>query len=158
MSRRWMSLLILGAAVSLPASIAVAVQYGGGAWVIEHAVVLKWATAFATSATMAVSVFGWLGCFIRFFSQPSDKIRYLADASYWIYVAHLPLVLALQIAMAKWALPWWIQLPLLDSVVFSSLILTYHAFVRFTWVGAWLNCRRASRAKTGAPRVSSNPI
>ena len=145
LARRWKSLLILGVVTSLPASIGAAVQLEAGPWVTENAAAVKWATSFAASLTMALSVFGWLGGFARFFSRPSDRIRYMADASYWIYVAHLPLVVGLQIGVAKWALPWWVQLPLLNAVTFTILLLSYHVFVRFTWVGAWLNGRRRTR-------------
>jgi peptidoglycan/LPS O-acetylase OafA/YrhL len=143
---RWKALLILGLAVSLPASLGVAVQYEARAWASEHAAALKWATSLGTSLTMALSVFGWLGCFVRCFTQPSPRIRYIADASYWIYLAHLPLVVGLQVGLAKWPQPWWIQLPLVNVVAFVFLLLSYHLFVRFTWVGAWLNGRRAIRA------------
>jgi peptidoglycan/LPS O-acetylase OafA/YrhL len=160
LARRWKSLLILGVVVSQPASISVAVQYGGGAWVTEHAAALKWATSFATSLMMALSVFGWLGCFVRYFSQPSERIRYVADASYWIYIAHLPLVVGLQVGLAKWALPWWFQLPLLNVIAFAILLLSYHSLVRFTWLGAWLNGRRVKhpRAARAIGRLSRSAV
>lgn len=145
LARRWKAHLIFGVLVSFPAWMCVAVQYGGGPWVTEHATALKWGSSFATNLTMVSSVFGWLGCFVRFFTGPSQKFRYLADASYWIYVAHLPLVVALQIGCSKWALTWWIQLPLLNLATFGILLLSYHTFVRFTWIGTWLNGPRAKQ-------------
>ncbi|MEX2366830.1 MAG: acyltransferase family protein, partial [Pseudohongiellaceae bacterium] len=45
--------------------------------------------------------FGIIGAALRFLSQPSPTWRYLADASYWIYLAHLPLVFFLQVVVAK---------------------------------------------------------
>ncbi len=157
---RWKSLLTLGIVVSLPASISVAVQYGGDPWVTKHAVAVKWVASLATSVTMAMSVFGWLGCFVRYFSQPSEKIRYFADASYWIYIAHLPLVVGLQISMANWQLPWWVQLPLLNEVAFAILLLSYPSLVRFTWVGTLLNGRRVKhpRAAQTASRHSQPAV
>lgn len=145
LAQRWKGLLFLGIVISLPGSLGAAMHYGGGQWAGENAVALKWATSFGTGVTMTLSVFGWLGCFVRFFNRPSDKIRRLADASYWIYLAHLPLVVALQIGFWKWSLPWWVQLPLLNAVAFAMLLMGYHWCVRFTWVGAWLNGRRLRR-------------
>jgi hypothetical protein len=149
LARRWKRFLLLGIGVSLLPFFSAAAHYGGGARVTEHAVAFKWVASLAATLTMALSVFGWLGCFVRFFRCPSDKIRYLADASYWIYVAHLPLVLGLQIGLAKWALPWWLQLPLLNGVALIILLTGYHAFVRFTWVGRLV--KRAPRAAAGPP-------
>jgi len=99
-----------------------------------------------TSLTMMLSVFGWLGLFVRFFNQPSARIRYVADASYWIYVTHLPLVVVLQIWWADSGMPWWIQMPLVNVVAFAVLLASYHVCVRFMWVGAWLNGRRWLRS------------
>jgi glucans biosynthesis protein C len=119
----------------------------GGSWVKENALTLKWATSFVTSLTMALSVIGWLGCFVRWYRRPSERIRYLADASSWIYLSHLPLVVALQIGFSQWKLPWWAQLPLVNVVAFAVLLSSYHWCVRFTGLGAWLNGRR-SRIKS----------
>jgi hypothetical protein len=52
----------------------------------------------------------------------------------------------LQVGVAKWALPWWVQLPLLNGVAFAILLVSYHSLVRFTWIGAWLNGRRVKHA------------
>lgn len=72
--------------------------------------------------------------------------RYLADASYWIYLAHLPVVMLLQVlavrlmpgpAGLKWAVVIVLSLGL--------LLASYGLFVRTTWLGAWLNGRRHAR-------------
>ncbi|MDP2380523.1 MAG: acyltransferase family protein, partial [Pseudohongiella sp.] len=49
---------------------------------------------YVLSYTMAIWfwVLGIIGTAIRFLSAPSAVWRYLADASYWMYLAHLPLV------------------------------------------------------------------
>ena len=67
--------------------------------------------------------------------------------TYWIYLAHLPLVVALQIALAGRSLPWWVQMPLIHLAAFAILLAIYHAWVRFSWVGWWLNGRRPERAR-----------
>lgn len=144
-ARRWWLLLATGLLVSLVASAGVGARLAGGTWATEHALGMRWATSLGTSLTMMLSVFGWLGLFVRFFNQPSAGIRYVADASYWIYVTHLPLVVALQIWWADSGLPWWVQVPLVNVVAFAVLLASYHACVRFTWLGAWLNGRRWPR-------------
>jgi glucans biosynthesis protein C len=143
--RWWLVLLLTGLLVSLAASTGVGLRHAGRAWVVEHAVGMRWATSFGTSLTMMLSVFGWMGCFLRLFDRPSARIRYVADASYWIYIAHLPLVVALQVWWVDSGMPWWLQVPLVNVVAFAMLLASYHLFVRFTWVGAWLNNRRWPR-------------
>src|SRR5262249_47815160 len=123
---RWKVVLILGIAVSQLGSVGVTMHYVGGSWARENVVMLKWTTSFVTSLTMALSVIGWLGCFVRWFRRPSKTAHYLADASYWIYLTHLPLVVALQIGFSQWKLPWWAQLPLLNVVAFAILLSSYH--------------------------------
>ena len=95
---------------------------------------------------MMLSVIGWTGGFVRWFAQPSPAIRYVADASYWIYIVHLPVVVALQVWLVRLAWPAWVQVPLVVAATVILLLAVYHAGVRYTWVGAWLNGRRHTRA------------
>ena len=71
--------------------------------------------------------------------------RYLADASYWIYLAHLPLVMALQVAMSRVQWPWFVEFALTLAVAMALLLISYDLFVRNGFIGAWLNGRRKPR-------------
>lgn len=143
---RWRSTLILGIATSFGAGALVALRVGGGEWAAQHPATLRWASSFGTSLTMMLSVTGWTGGFVRWFAQPSPAIRYVADASYWIYIVHLPVVVALQVLLVRLAWPSWLQLPLVIAATMILLLGVYHVGVRYTWVGAWLNGRRHTRA------------
>ena len=145
LARRWWMFLLLGLAASAPTSLGVGALYGYLSSGTAPVAAVKWLTASGVSLTMMGSVLGWIGCFVRFFNRPSARIRYVANASYWIYLAHLPVVVALQIVGASWRWPWWIELPLLNVVAFLLLFASYHVGVRFTWVGAWLNGHRHER-------------
>lgn len=90
-------------------------------------------------------VFGVTGAAVRFLSGHSPVRRYLADSSYWLYLAHLPVVAFLQIVMAPWALHWSIKFPLLLTAALTILLLSYHWLVRFTWLGKVLNGHRRPR-------------
>jgi glucans biosynthesis protein C len=149
----WWQLLVTGLVVSLVASAGVGLRIAGGPWVVRHAVGMRWATSLGTSLTMMLSVFGWLGCFVRFFNRRSAPVRYVADASYWIYVTHLPLVVALQVWWVHSGLPWWIQVPLVNVVAFAILLASYHVCVRFTWVGGWMNNRKWPRSSEAAAQA-----
>jgi glucan biosynthesis protein C len=97
----------------------------------------------------SVGVWAWcfalVGIALKFFSGFSAARRYLADASYWIYLVHLPLVVALQVVMAKLSWPTIVEFPLLLAIAFGLMLATYHLFVRFSFIGAILNGRRKER-------------
>jgi len=86
-----------------------------------------------------------LGCFRRLFTKTNVKVRYLADASYWIYLIHLPLVIWLQIAVAELPIPWLVKLVGISAVTIIISILLYDAFIRSTWIGTLLNGKRKPR-------------
>src|SRR5690606_30116058 len=97
----------------------------------------------------AIGLWGWalglIGAALRFLHAPSRGRRYLADASYFIYIAHLPLVMALQLVIRDWALPWPVKYAGLVAVTMLILLAAYHRLVRSTAIGALLNGRRLPR-------------
>jgi peptidoglycan/LPS O-acetylase OafA/YrhL len=82
------------------------------------------------------------GFCVRNLSAPSARWRYLADASYWIYLVHLPLVMALQVVVMRWPLHWSIKFPMIVAVTTVLLLASYQYLVRGTVIGAWLNGAR----------------
>jgi peptidoglycan/LPS O-acetylase OafA/YrhL len=90
-------------------------------------------------------VLGFLGLFTRFCARPSVWSRYLADSSYWIYLAHLPLIVALQVQFGRVPLPWTLKYPLIVLIATVLLYLSYHYLVRATFIGATLNGRKYPR-------------
>lgn len=85
---------------------------------------------------------GFLGFFLQYRRTESPAWRYLADSSYWLYLAHLPLVVSLQVWVANWPLSWMIKFPLVNLTAFPLLFLSYHYLVRSTFIGKQLNGRR----------------
>lgn len=95
--------------------------------------------------------FGLLGAAVRFFSRQSPKLRYLADASYWFYLVHLPIVFALQVLLMDVPLPWMVKFPLILAITFGLLLASYHYLVRSTFLGKILNGRRYPRHRHSSP-------
>jgi peptidoglycan/LPS O-acetylase OafA/YrhL len=97
-----------------------------------------------------VAIWAWclalLGTATRFLSAESQVIRYLSDASYWIYLVHLPVVVALQVWVSTWSLGWQVKYPLILAIALPLLVASYQLLVRNTWLGAWLNGRHHGRA------------
>ncbi len=103
---------------------------------------VRWVHTVLYALMMWGFVLGFLGAFIRFRRTPSAAWRYIADASYWIYLIHLPLVVWLQILVARWPQPWTVKYPLIVLIAMPVLFLSYHFLVRSTFIGAQLNGRR----------------
>ncbi|MBP0454642.1 acyltransferase family protein [Kitasatospora sp. RG8] len=94
---------------------------------------------------------GLVGAALHFFSGFSPVRRYIADASYWIYIIHMPLVMALQVLMRDWPLNWALKYPLILAIALPILFLSYHYLVRSTWIGKMLNGRRYPRTLPADP-------
>jgi len=148
--RRWPFHL----AIALGATVASLAQIGVTADVTVHPHDL--ATA-GYAATYVLAVWSWtfalIGAALRYLSDYSATRRYVADASYWLYLVHLPIVLVLQIVVSQWSLHWSMKYALILGIAFPIMFVTYRYWVRNTFIGAVLNGRRyppASRAPGGS--------
>jgi peptidoglycan/LPS O-acetylase OafA/YrhL len=98
--------------------------------------VLPFAATYALG--MVFLSLGFTGTSLRWLSRPVSAIRYLSDAAYWLYIAHLPLVAALQVACSRWAIHWSIKWPMILAVALT-LLLSYQYLVRYSFIGRVLN-------------------
>jgi glucans biosynthesis protein C len=89
--------------------------------------------------------FAVIGLALRFLSDFNPTRRYIADASYWVYLVHLPLVMAFQTLTARLEWSWVLKFPLVVVTTLFVAFSSYHLFVRFTAIGGVLNGRRALR-------------
>jgi glucan biosynthesis protein C len=86
--------------------------------------------------------FAFIGLALRYLSGYSARRRYIADASYWMYLVHLPLVLVLQILFSQFEWHWTVKLPLILGIATALMLASYRGWVRGTAIGAVLNGRR----------------
>jgi glucans biosynthesis protein C len=96
-------------------------------------------------------VFAFVGAAVRFLSSPSPVTRYLADASYWVYLLHLSTLVFFITLLRPYDWHWSIKLAISVGGSMPILLVTYHWFVRYTWIGAMLNGRRHPRPETLPP-------
>jgi peptidoglycan/LPS O-acetylase OafA/YrhL len=87
-------------------------------------------------------IYAHLGFFRRFFSGESRWVRYLSDSAYWLYLAHLPLVLALQIWVSDWDWPIVAKVALIFAATTAILLFAYEFLIRYSFIGAVLNGRK----------------
>lgn len=112
--------------------------------VLTEPVTKAW-TAAAFGLGVFSSVFAVVGLSVWAFSGYSAVRRYIADASYWIYIVHLPLVMLAQVWIQDWPLPWWLKLALVTIGVSAIGLGSYALVVRRGFLGRWLNGRRVPR-------------
>ena len=106
-------------------------------------------TRLAGAAVYALAIwtatFAGIGLALRFMSSFNPTRRYLADASYWLYLIHLPIVMALQVAVSPLDWPWPIKFATILVVALLVMLASYHLLVRYTFIGFVLNGRRLRR-------------
>lgn len=96
------------------------------------------------------AVFAVAGLAVRFLDRESGWRRYLADASYWIYVVHLPLTMAGSVLVLNAPWPWFAKFGAVVGGTFLVSIVSYELLVRHTVVGGWLNGRRVPWRRAAA--------
>ncbi len=96
-------------------------------------------------------IFAFVGTAVRYLSTPHRVTRYLADASYWVYLMHLSTLIFFINLLRPFDWHWSIKLAISVGGSMPILLGTYHLFVRFTWIGAMLNGRRHPRPEKAPP-------
>lgn len=71
--------------------------------------------------------------------RSSPIVSWLADASYWMYLVHVPLVIFLQIVVRRFTLPAELKFLMVMVAATLVLLLSYRWCVRYTWIGWFLN-------------------
>ena len=151
MTRRWALNLTLSVALTVLCMTMVGVMP-----VVEPAKPglkhIAYAGAYALS--MWTWTFAAIGMALRFLSGHSPARRYIADSSYWLYLIHLPLVIALQAMVSQLAWPWEVKITVVLAVAFPLMFASYQLMVRHSFIGAILNGRRAPRPAKARPAIS----
>ena len=142
-------------------SLAISLVFFVLTWVCGPAVAKfgasTWWPLMQFAAAMCVGLTLWyfnlflVGFALKHLSQPSAARRYAADSSYWLYIAHLPVVTGLQVVAAQMHWHWSIELTLIVVMSTALLLLSYQLLVRSTWLGAILNGKRLPEQKAAAP-------
>ena len=98
-----------------------------------------------------ITTFGLFAIFLKTKYGNNAATRYLAEASFWIYLIHLPFVGLAQIAIAQMPVPTVGKFLFAGTIALLMSLLTYHAFVRDKWIGHFLDGRR----RTTKPLMST---
>ena len=97
-----------------------------------------------------LTLFGLIGVYRRHLARPSSPARYLAGASFWVYLVHLPIVGLVQVDLLRVPIPTAAKFGLTWAFTMGLGLASYHAFVRRTALGRFLGGRGRPRARQAA--------
>jgi len=96
----------------------------------------------AHALAMWCLILGTTGLFLRYLSGHSALRRYLCDSSYFLYIAHLPVIMLFQLILLDVPLPPLAKIVLVLTATIAVLLPVYRYGVRPTFIGAVLNGRK----------------
>ena len=79
----------------------------------------------------------------RWLDKRNATMRWLADASYWTYLVHLPLLFAIQYRLLDLPLHWAAKFTTAALATFAVSFVSYRLVVRHTLMGRLLNGKHA---------------
>ena len=85
-----------------------------------------------------------LALFVNLLNGESKRIRYISDASYWVYIIHLPLTHFIPGLFHQSSMNVFLKFTIASVIVTGICFGTYHYLVRSTFIGEILNGRRYS--------------
>jgi peptidoglycan/LPS O-acetylase OafA/YrhL len=94
-------------------------------------------------------IFAIVGLFVRFLETPRPRIRYLSDASYWMYLTHLTVISWTAGLLMRSPAHAFVKFTIVIGVTTTVTLATYRLFVRPTRLGVLLNGRRYTRNRAG---------
>lgn len=104
-----------------------------------------WSTTFliryVSSLCTWLALLQILGAVVVVLNRPNSTLRYLADASYWCYLVHLPIVLWLQERLSV-DIPGIARFAVVLAIASAASLASYHVFVRFTPLNEVFGSRR----------------
>ena len=147
LERRWLAHLLLALGLILVSYVLTGMMFSapGAPKLPVSFATLRLVSAILYAPAIWISTFAALGLALRFMSGFSPAWRYLADASYWLYLIHLPIVMALQVALSQRDWPGLLKFLIILLVAIPPMLASYHLLVRFTFIGVVLNGRRAEK-------------
>jgi len=97
---------------------------------------------FLTAIEAYVSVWMSLACLVlgkRLLNRSNRHMRYISDASYWVYIIHLPVVFIIQFHLLRVEWGAWIEFSITSLLTLIIGFISYTLFVRSTPIGLLLN-------------------
>lgn len=99
-------------------------------------------------ASQTIAIVTWTGVALlagfKWLNQRNEFSVYMSNASYWLYLIHVPLLIYIQLPLINVSLPASVKLIISVSVTMIVGLSSYHLFVRNTLIGVFLNGKKAT--------------
>lgn len=102
--------------------------------------------------SMLLGIWGTLSARVR---SPSRAMRYLSDASFWVYLVHIPFLVGVQSSLAETGLPAELRYPLTIAGTLMLALGTYALFVRRSMIGRFLHGPRPRHRRAGGAATAT---
>ena len=139
--RRWLVPLLISLLICFPVGLAT-IQFPAAGALPQ--VLYAWLMSFA-----AIGFFRWL------VPAESRMWRYLSDSAYWLYLAHMPVVILLQQYSRGWPLSGTLKFFLVTTIATAILLVSYQLLVRHTPLGLLLNGPRPRHGRASRAAIRS---
>ena len=156
LGKHWWLSLPFGLFLLLPLGLALLERLEDAIAAGSSSLGLKLLATFVLAAYPWSMTFGLMGFFQHMCPAESPRLQYLSDSAYWLYLAHLPLIIAAQMAVRDWPIPAIAKFALIVIVATAFLLWTYQVVVRYTWLGRFLNGRRIRPSPAVASATSAS--
>jgi peptidoglycan/LPS O-acetylase OafA/YrhL len=159
--RRW----ALNLALAVGSTVACLVIAGPNA--LTAVVTASWSVSAVQAVLYVIAIWTWsfaiIGTALKFLSTYQAWIRYVADASYWVYLVHVPFVMTFHALLLPLAWPSLLKFAVTIGVTTALCLATYQVMVRHTFIGVVLNGRRGGTGarepvRAPAPATTPDPI
>jgi membrane-bound acyltransferase YfiQ involved in biofilm formation len=136
----------VGASVAVFALVFVLLQWRVSGDTSSHAT--TWIFAGVTALCCWLGILGFLGLCLEGYTTISPRVRFVAEAAYWIYLVHVFLVGLTQL-LIHWAglgldieVPRSLGFTLAVGCAFAVGLASYRWVVRYGFLGEWLHGKR----------------
>jgi peptidoglycan/LPS O-acetylase OafA/YrhL len=102
---------------------------------------------FLAGVVPVATTLGCLGLAFRVPSATRPTLRFLVESSYWVYLVHYPVVLALQVALARQPWPAVPKYLGLVAVTFAFAFASFRLLVYRSPLGPWLGVKPPTLAR-----------
>ena len=122
---------------------------------LEYFLLIKLAAILLSCFAIYFLVFGLWGYFMRLKLKDSKVLRYVTDSSYWVYISNMPIVVIIQIILIPCDIPVFLKFMISFFGAFTISMFFYEYFVRYTFIGKFLNGKKYPKKIKKKP-VASN--
>lgn len=116
-----------------------------GGWLFSRHLQYEPPAVWLSALTTWAMVIGSLGTALRMTNIVSRRVQWLVQSSYWVYLSHYPVVVAMQLLVAPLEWPVVLKFVLVAATAALVSVGAYALVIRRSFIGRWLTPSLARR-------------